>query len=157
MPPMRDEPTADPLPYRVTLFFGPDQVEGKPSTSACVFNVKKRSWKGGIQIAVEITQGQIESSRTAVDFDRWLAGALISLPAGERESLTDRAHDLFAQAVCRCKLDLLLQTGLAQENQGLASGTLDTEFLEAVRGCTGFITSYVASELDLPPTDSAPL
>jgi hypothetical protein len=47
--------------FRVTLFVGPQPVEGRPFTSSCVFNVKKRSWKGGIQVAVVITQSQIES------------------------------------------------------------------------------------------------
>ena len=39
--------------YRVTLFFGPEPVKARPSRVCCVFNVKKRSWKGGVQIAVE--------------------------------------------------------------------------------------------------------
>ena len=39
--------------FRVTLFVGPQPVEGKPFTQSTVYNVKKRSWKGGIQVAVE--------------------------------------------------------------------------------------------------------
>ena len=41
--------------FRVTLFVGPQAVQGKPFTHVTVFNVKKRSWKGGVQVAVELT------------------------------------------------------------------------------------------------------
>ena len=45
--------------YRVTLFFGPESVEGESDVLACVFNVKKRSWKAGIQVSVEIAQAHL--------------------------------------------------------------------------------------------------
>ncbi len=61
----------------------------------------------------------------------------------------DRAHELFIQAVCWCKLDLALQSGIAQENQSLEDTTWDAEIRDAVIKRTDFITSYVASELDL--------
>ena len=44
--------------YRVTLFYGPDLAPGDHSRLHCVFNVKKRSWKAGIQVAL---QGGYES------------------------------------------------------------------------------------------------
>ena len=156
MTPMPVEATmSEPSPYRVTLFYGPERVEGKSSTSTCVFNVKKRSWKGGIQIAVEITDRQIETGLNVTGFRDWIANALLSLPADERVSLSERANELFVQAVCWCKLDLLLQTGLTQDNQCLTSDTAATELLDVVRRSADFITSYVASELDLVSRDTA--
>jgi hypothetical protein len=146
---MAVEPAPEPSQFRVTLFVGPQPVEGKPFTSSCVFNVKKRSWKGGIQVAVVITRGQIDRLSTDVDFSRWLALALADLADEDRLSHQKRAHELFIQAVCWCKLDLALQSGITQENQGLADDTWIPEVRDAVIERTNFITSYVASELDL--------
>lgn len=140
--------------FRVTLFVGPQPVEGRPFTSSCVFNVKKRSWKGGIQVAVDITQRQIDMLSTEVDLSRWLTQALIDLSDEDRRSHQERAHELFVQAVCWCKLDLLLQSGITQENQCLADDTWITEVRETVIKRTNFITSFIASELDLEPRDA---
>jgi hypothetical protein len=135
--------------FRVTLFVGPQPVEGKPFTSSCVFNVKKRSWKGGIQVAVVLTQSQIDTLSTDVDFSRWLAMALVDLENEARLSHQKRAYELFTQAVCWCKLDLALQSGIVQENQSLEDDTWNAAIRDAVIKRTNFITSYVASELDL--------
>ena len=140
--------------FRVTLFVGPQPVEGRPFTSSCVFNVKKRSWKGGIQVAVDISQRQIDTLSTEVDLSRWLAQALIDLSDEDRRSHQERAHELFVQAVCWCKLDLVLQSGITQENQCLADDTWITEVRETVIKRTNFITSFIASELDLIPRDA---
>lgn len=146
---MAVEPAPEPSQFRVTLFVGPQPVEGKPFTSSCVFNVKKRSWKGGIQVAVVITQNQIDTLSTDVDFSRWLALALADLVDEDRLSHQKRAHELFIQAVCWCKLDLALQSGITQENQCLADDTCIPEVRDTVIKRTNFITSYIASELDL--------
>ena len=146
---MAVEPAPEPSQFRVTLFVGPQLVEGKPFTSSCVFNVKKRSWKGGIQVAVVITRGQIDTLSTDVDFSRWLALALADLADEDRLSHQKRAHELFIQAVCWCKLDLALQSGITQENQCLADDTWISEVRDTVIKRTNFITSYIASELDL--------
>jgi len=146
---MADEPAPEPSQFRVTLFVGPQPVEGQPFTSSCVFNVKKRSWKGGIQVAVVITQSQIDTLSTDVDFSRWLALALADLADEDRLSHQRRAHELFIQAVCWCKLDLALQSGITQENQCLADNIWISEVRETVIKRTNFITSYIASELDL--------
>jgi len=146
---MAVEPAPEPSQFRVTLFVGPQPVEGKPFTSSCVFNVKKRSWKGGIQVAVVITQSQIDTLSTDVDFSRWLALALADLADEYRLSHQRRAHELFIQAVCWCKLDLALQSGITQENQCLADDTGISEVRDTVIKRTNFITSYIASELDL--------
>jgi hypothetical protein len=143
------ERAPEPSQFRVTLFVGPQPVEGRPFTSSCVFNVKKRSWKGGIQVAVVLTQSQIDTLSAGIDFSRWLALALVDLADDARLSHQKRAHELFIQAVCWCKLDLALQSGIAQENQCLEDETWNTAIRDAVITRTNFITSYVASELDL--------
>jgi len=146
---MAVEHAPEPSQFRVTLFVGPQPVEGKPFTSSCVFNVKKRSWRGGIQVAVVITRSQIDTLSTDVDFSRWLALALIDLADEDRRSHQKRACELFIQAVCWCKLDLALQSGITQENQCLAADTWIPEVRDTVIKRTNFITSYIASELDL--------
>jgi hypothetical protein len=135
--------------FRVTLFVGPQPVEGRPFTCSCVFNVKKRSWKGGIQVAVALTQSQIDTLSRDVDFSRWLVPALVDLTHEDRLSHQERAHELFIQAICWCKLDLALQSGITQENQCLADDTGIAEVRDAVIKRTNFIKSYVASELDI--------
>ena len=139
--------------FRVTLFVGPQPVEGRPFTSSCVFNVKKRSWKGGIQVAVVITQSQIDRLSTDVNFPHWLAQALIDFTDEDRLSHQERAHELFIQAICWCRLDVALQCGITQENQCLADETWTDDVRHSVIQRTNFITSYVASELDLAPKD----
>lgn len=151
---MAVEHPPEPSQFRVTLFVGPQPVEGRPFTSSCVFNVKKRSWKGGIQIAVAITQSQIDTLSAEVDFPSWLAQALIDLSDEDRPSHQERAQELFIQAICWCKLDLVLQSGITQENQYLADDTWIAEVRDAVIRRTNFITSYIGSELDLVPRDA---
>jgi hypothetical protein len=151
---MAIERAPEPSQFRVTLFVGPQPVEGKPFTSSCVFNVKKRSWKGGIQVAVVLTQSQIDTLSTDVDFSRWLALAQVDLADEDRLSSQKRAHELFIQAVCWCKLDLTLQSGIAQENQCLGDDIWNTAIRDSVITRTNFITSYVASELDLVLRDA---
>ena len=150
-------PAPEPSQFRVTLFVGPQSVKGNPFTSSCVFNVKKRSWKGGVQVAVDITQSQIDRLSTDVDFPRWLALALADLADADRVFQQVRAHELFIQAVCWCKLDLALQSGITQENQCLAADTWIAEVRETVIKRTNFITSYIAAELDLTPRDATAL
>jgi len=150
---MAIELAPEPSQFRVTLFVGPQPVEGRPYASSCIFNVKKRSWKGGIQVAVLITQNQIDTLSTDVDFSRWLAQALIDLANADRLSHQNRAHELFIQAVCWCKLDLALQSGITQENQCLADDIWIAEVRDTVIKRTNLITSYIASELDLVPRD----
>jgi hypothetical protein len=145
----------EPSQFRLTLFVGPQPVKGRPFTYSCVFNVKKRSWKGGIQVDVGITQDQIDRLSTDVDFSSWLARALTDLPDDDRSTYQERAWELFIQAVCWCKLDLALQSGIAQENQRLADDTWIAEVRDTVSGRSNFIMSYIVSELDLAPRDAA--
>lgn len=143
----------EPSQFRVTLFVGPQPVEGRPFTSSCVFNVKKRSWKGGVQVAVAITDAQIDRLHADVALSRWLAQALSDLPAEDRSAQEERAHELFIQAVCRCKLDVLLHFGITQDNQCLADDTWIVEVRDTVIKRANFITSYIATELDLIQRD----
>lgn len=145
----------EPSQFRLTLFVGPQPVKGRPFTYSCVFNVKKRSWKGGIQVDVAITQNQIDRISTDVDFSSWLARALTDLPDDDRSTYQERAWELFIQAVCWCKLDLALQSGITQENQCLAEATWTAEVRDSVSSRTNFIRSYIVSELDLVPRDTA--
>ena len=149
LPAMTVEHAPAPSQFRVTLFVGPQPVEERPFTYSCVFNVKKRSWKGGVQVAVVLTQRDIDHLSTDIDFPRWLTLALVDLAEEDRLSHQERAHELFIQAVCWCKLDLALQAGISQENQCLSNSTGIAEVRDAVINRTHFITSYVASELDL--------
>ena len=144
----------EPSQFRVTLFVGPQPVKGNPFTSSCVFNVKKRSWKGGVQVAIDITQSQIDRLSTDVDFPRWLALALADLADADRVFQQERAHELFIQAVCWCKLDLALQSGITQENQCLTADTWIAEVRDTVIRRRKFVTSYIASELDLVLRDA---
>ena len=72
--------------FRVTLFVGPQSVQGKPFTHSTVYNVKKRSWKGGVQVAVELDQTQIDRLSAAIGFPRWLEEALATVREDERAS-----------------------------------------------------------------------
>jgi hypothetical protein len=135
--------------FRVTLFVGPQPVEERPFTYSCVFNIKKRSWKGGVQVAVVLTQSDIDHLSTNIDFPRWLTLALVDLAEEDRLSYQERALELFIEAVCWCKLDLALQAGITQENQCLSDDTEIADVRNAVINRRNFITSYVAAELDL--------
>jgi hypothetical protein len=137
--------------FRVTLFVGPQPVEGKPFTQSTVYNVKKRSWKGGIQVAVEMNQPQIDRLSTAIGFDQWLEEALVAAPHEERAAYHDRGQELLIQALAWCKLDLLLQSGITQKNQCLTADTFVAELDVMVLQKRDFILSHVAAELDLLP------
>jgi hypothetical protein len=143
--------------FRVTLFVGPQPVEERPFTYSCVFNVKKRSWKGGVQVAVMLTQSDIDHLSTNIDFPRWLTLALVDLAEEDRLSYQERALELLIEAVCWCKLDLALQAGITQKNQCLSEDTEIADVRNAVINRRNFITSYVASELDLVLRDMTAL
>jgi hypothetical protein len=151
---MVTEPSAESSQFRVALFVGPQPVEGKPYIQSTVFNVKKRSWKGGVQVAVEIAQAQIDAISSATGFPQWLTEALVAIPTEELPSYQTRAQELLIQAISRCKLDLMLQSGITQENQSLAADTFVAELSEVVGARREFLASHVATELDLQPHDS---
>ncbi|MBH0199798.1 MAG: hypothetical protein HP497_10320 [Nitrospira sp.] len=142
--------------YRVTLFFGPEPVEGEPGVLACVFNVKKRSWKAGVQVSVEIAHAHLAQLRREIRLTDRIAEALSPLGTEERGAYSARADDLFAQAVTWCKLDLCLAAGLAQENQRIPAADLVPELSQSVAVRAAYVVTYVLTELDLVSDRQSP-
>ena len=142
--------------YRVTLFFGPEPVEGEPGILACVFNVKKRSWKAGVQVSVEVTQSHLARLDREIHLTDRIAEALTPLEAEERWAYYARAGDLFAQAVTWCKLDLCLAAGLPQENRRIPAADLVPELNQSVAVRAEYVITYVLTELDLVSERQSP-
>lgn len=142
--------------YRVTVFFGPEAVEGQPDVLACVFNVKKRSWKAGVQVSVEMSTDQLSVLRQKIRLADRLARSLTAIDPQELLHYQERMVDFFAQAVCWCKLDLRLQTGLTQENQRIRADELMTELDQEIGSRVDDILAYILGELDLVSDRSVP-
>ncbi len=136
-------------PYRITLFYGPEPVETHPSRVVCVFNVKKRSWKGGVQVAVELHEAQAARARQALDFEPWLHKALTSVSEAERPDYAARAQELLVQGLSALKLDLAIAAGLQQENGRVASDVFVDELNRAVARQADRLKSQILAELDL--------
>ncbi len=153
---MLPDPSLDLAHYRVTFFFGPEPDAQHPERLSCVFNVKKRSWKGGVQVAVEINLEQLDRARRALGWSAWLHHVLTGVPEDEREGYRARAEDLLAQALCACKLDLRLQAGLAQENQRIRAESWSRELDRAVVAHQAVIKSHILTELDLTEDSNLP-
>ena len=147
--PMSSESSHGPSAYRVTLFFGPEPVEGVSDIQVCVFNVKKRSWKAGIQVSVEVANGQLSRLLDELRITARVAEAIQTDVLEERATYHARVPDLFAQAVAWCKLDLCLTAGLTQEHQRIPA----TEFVSALDQSVGerteYVSAYILSELDV--------
>jgi hypothetical protein len=150
---MAKDPPPEPTQFRVTLFVGPQAVQGKPFIQSTVFNVKKRSWKGGVQVAVELEHRQIDRLSRAIGFPQWLDEALTTVREEDRQACQDRAQELLIQALSWCKLDILLQSGITQKNQCLPADTFVAELDETAPKKRDFVASHVAAELDLLPQD----
>ena len=148
---MATESFPEPSSYRVTLFFGPEPVEGPSDIQSCVFNVKKRSWKAGIQVSVEITREQLTHLRDKIRLIDRIAEVLTSLASEERPAYQERMGDLFAQAVAWCKLDLRLRAGLTQESQRIPAADFVPELDQSVVDRAEYVVAYVLTELDLVP------
>ncbi len=147
---MSSTPTPQLPQYRITLFYGPERSEGKASRVHCVFNVKKRSWKGGIQVVVEMDDAQLARARQTAGVDAWMKTELDALPEADRREAAARVPDLFTQAICALKLDLAVEAGLAQENATIAHDALAAELDRVLPERTGRLLSYLRTELDLP-------
>ena len=135
--------------FRTTFFFGPEEVPERPGILRCVFNTKKRSWKGGIQVAVELAGAQLERLR-----ERALLGELLEMIRArvEPEAFAEheqRARDLFTQQVCRAKLDLAIEKGLTQENQTVGADAFRQELDQAVLAHADAIRQAIFAELDV--------
>jgi hypothetical protein len=141
----------DATPYRVTLFFGPEPVDGDSTTQSCVFNVKKRSWKAGIQVSVDIGTGQLTALQETIRQTAPITRALEQLSEQDRTDAAVRIPDLAAQAITWCKLDLRLAIGLPQENQRIPGDALVAELNQAVLTRQEYVVTYILTELDLMP------
>ena len=146
---MSSVPTPELPQYRVTLFFGPEPVKATLSRVCCVFNVKKRSWKGGVQIVVELDEDQLARARQTIGFEGWLKKVLAGIPVDERADYESRAHDLLVQGLCALKLDLALAAGIPQQNGRLAGDTLVGELDRTVSEQRAGLQLQILTELDL--------
>jgi len=148
---MTPESLPGPSVYRVTLFFGPEPVEGRSDIQACVFNVKKRNWKAGIHVSVEVGHDQLSRLLYRLQVSDRLTRAFMTLAPDERQACQARVPDLFAQVVAWCKLDLGLEAGLAQEHQCIPSGKFVSELDQSVGDRAEYVVAYILSELDVVP------
>jgi hypothetical protein len=143
--------THDIAAYRVSFFFGPEPVEGKEDVLACVFNVKKRSWKAGTQVVVEISNRQLSALGRTIQWTDRLTKSLAAVEPQERFDYQERSDDVLAQAVCRWKLDLQLLPGLAQNNQRILAEELVAELDQEISEHPEHLISYILNELGLAP------
>ena len=143
--------------YRITLFYGPELVGEDSNLLACVFNVKKRSWKAGIQVSVEISANQRSLLSDKLQVSDRLKKNLNALAPHERGHHQERIADLFAQALCWCKLDLRLQTGLTSENQRIPAAELITELDQVASDRQEYVIAYILGELDFEADPSVTL
>ncbi len=135
--------------YRVTLFFGPEPLNGQLYGISCVFNVKKRSWKAGVQVAVEMEEEQLARARQVIGFEDWLKEELRVVPQAERDQYDGRARDLFVQGMCALKLDLALEAGLRQETRNLTLEMFVSELNHVLPRQADRLKSQILAELDL--------
>ena len=136
--------------YRTTLFFGPEAHETNPNIFYCVFNVKKRSWKGGIQLVVEIAQPQASHCKQILQLETWLRSILRHLPQEDYDEYFQRGQDLFLQCLCQEKLQLAMEGGLRQETTLLPHDVLSQELEEAILQNGHTLKETLFAELDVP-------
>src|SRR5437016_595971 len=135
--------------FRTTFFFGPEDAPGRPGVLRCVFNTKKRSWKGGIQATVELAESQLDRLR-----ERGQLGELVEMVRAkvEPDAFADyeqRAGELFVQQISRVKLELAIANGIRQENQTIPAEVLQAELDRAAAEQADAIRQAIFAELDL--------
>jgi hypothetical protein len=135
--------------FRITLFYGPEAVEGASDSVHCVFNVKKRSWKGGVQVEVVVKKDQITRLEGVLQHRSWLEDVLSGVPAEDREAYLDKSQDLLVQLLCFYKLQLFIYQGIRQENIQVPGDSLVSETDEAVQREAEEIKRQIYVELDL--------
>lgn len=135
--------------YRVTLFYGPDYLEHELPEVQCVFNVKKRSWKGGVQISVFILESQMLRLKEGMAFDHWLQSVIADIPPAVCSDVFDRAQDLLAQQLCYLKLTLALERGIPQEHGQIVGQQFLEELDEQVRHYDEWLKQQIVNELDV--------
>jgi len=145
-----------PSAYRVTLFFGPEPVEGESDIQACVFNVKKRSWKAGIHVSVEVHQTQLSHILHRLRITDRIKEVLTVCEPEERQAHEMRVPDVFAQAVAWCKLDLSLAAGMTPEHQRILATDWVSELEQSAVDRSEYVAAYILSELDIVPDCPSP-
>ncbi|UCH91510.1 MAG: hypothetical protein JSU60_02000 [Nitrospirota bacterium] len=135
--------------FRITLFYGPETIEGASDTIHCVFNVKKRSWKGGVQVGVLIERNQIRRLEKKLAFLSWIEEHLQIIPSDKREAYVKLGYDLFIQFICFHKLETFIQQGIKQENAQVSAGFLISETDEAIQREAEKIKQQIMVELDV--------
>jgi hypothetical protein len=146
---MSTPPAPQPPLFRITLFYGPEALSGAPARYGCVFNVKKRSWKAGVQVAVEVPCSQVERLRDALDLERWISDLVSRVSEDERSEYELRARDLFVKELCSAKLTLGLAAHIKQENASLPPDCLAEELERSVRESADRLKSGILAELGL--------
>jgi hypothetical protein len=139
--------------YRRTLFYGPVPVEHCPGSVSCTFNVKKRTWKAGVQIVVELTERQIAWTQEVTAFESWLTRILSDNLGAERLDYECRARDLFVQRLCALKLDLAMEAGLRQDHSRIPAESFEQELAAAVHVHKDRLRAEILAELDLAGYD----
>lgn len=135
--------------FRITLFYGPEIFEGDPETIHCVFNVKKRSWKGGVQVDILVGMNQIRRLETALGFQPWIEELLRALPGEDRENYFKQGSDLFIQFICFHKLENYIHQGIKQENVQVHWDVLIPETDEVIHREAEKIKKQIRVEMDL--------
>lgn len=135
--------------FRITLFYGPATFEGASEALHCVFNVKKRSWKGGVQVDIVVESHQIQRLEEKLAFQPWIKEHLQGVPSDERDDYLKRGYDLFIQFICFHKLGVYIHQGIQQENTHVSGGFLTSETDEAVQREAEKIKQQIIVELDV--------
>lgn len=135
--------------FRITLFYGPEPVEGASETIHCVFNVKKRSWKGGVQVDIVVGRHQIQRLENHLKFQPWMDELLRVVPSDEREDFAKQGNDLWVQFICFHKLGIFIRQGIKQENIQVSPELLIMETDELIRREAQNIKQQIIVELDI--------
>ena len=135
--------------FRITLFYGPETFEGASEAIHCVFNVKKRSWKGGVQVDIVVGRSQIQRLKNSLGFQSWINELLRVVPSDDREDYLKQGLDLFIQFICFYKLETFIRQGIKQENVQVSAGFLISETDEAIQREAEKIKQQIMVELDI--------
>lgn len=135
--------------FRITLFYGPEAVVGASNTIHCVFNVKKRSWKGGVQVGIQLKRSQLETMNQQFNYVSWLGQVLQKIPAEDRLIYQQKGEDLLTQLICFYKLQEYIRQGIQQENVQVSPEQLFQETQETVYQQMEDIKRQILVELDV--------
>jgi len=138
--------------FRITLFYGPEAVKGASNSLHCVFNVKKRSWKGGVQVEVVVDRHQIRRLEERLQFVDWMQAILDDLPVEERTYYWKNGQDLLVQLICFHKLQIYIEQGIRQENSHIAGDLFVDQIDEVIQRESERIKQKIVEELDIELT-----